>query len=83
MAISVHVENGLTDDCHFITVPVCPDKVNNALVLPEQMVGPPATDPATVVGSRVIVETTEFAAAQLPLLTTALNCVVAVKAPDV
>ena len=52
---------------------MCPDKVNNALVLPEQIVVPPATVPPTVVGSTVTVVTTEFADAQLPLVTTALN----------
>ena len=66
-AISVHVENALTDDCHFVTDPVFPDKVNNAMLLPEQIVVPPATVPATVVGETVTVVATEFAAAQLPL----------------
>ncbi len=32
---------------------MCPDKVNNALVLPEQIVVPPATVPPTVVGDTV------------------------------
>ena len=59
MAISVHVENGLTADCHLLIVPVCPDKVNKALVLPEQIVVPPATDPPTVIGSTVTVTVNE------------------------
>ena len=55
LAISVQDENGLTDDCHFVTVPVFPVKVNDALVLPEQMVVPPANVPPTEIGETVII----------------------------
>ena len=67
LTISVQVVNGLTDDCHLVTLPVFPDKVNKALVLPEQIVVPPETVPATVVGSTVTVVVAELATAQLPL----------------
>ena len=50
-AISVHVLNGDTELCHFTTVPVCPESVSRPLVLPEQMVVPPDTDPPTLAGS--------------------------------
>lgn len=53
LAISVQVEKGLTDDCHFVIVPVCPDKVNDALVLPEHIVDPPVIVPPTDVGLTV------------------------------
>ena len=55
LTISVHVVNGLTDDCHFVIVPVWPDKVNTALVLPEHIVDPPVTVPPTEAGETVIV----------------------------
>ena len=71
------------DDCHLVTVPVCPESVNNALVLPEQMVVPPATLPPTEVGLTVTVVADELAALQTPLVTTALNWVVCVNAPEV
>lgn len=83
LALSVQVENGLIDDCHFVIVPVCPVKVNIALVLPEHIVDPPVTVPPIEAALTFTVVTTEFATVQLPLCTTAINCVVAVKAPDV
>jgi len=64
-------------------VPVCPAKVSTPLVLPEQMVVPPVTDPPTEVGSTVTVVATELARLQTPLVTTALNWVVCVSAPEV
>ena len=74
---------GLTDDSHLVIVPVYPDKVNSPLVLPEQMVDPPVTEPPTEVGSTVTVVSAEIAKLQTPLVTTALNWVVCVKAPEV
>jgi len=64
-------------------VPVYSARVSNALVLPEQMVVPPVTVPPTEVGSTVTVVAAEFAKLQTPLVTTALNWVVCVKAPEV
>lgn len=82
-AISVQVLKGLTELCHFITVPVLPDKVSNPLMLPVQMELPPETLPPAEVGSTVTVVAAEFAEAQFPLWTTALNWVVWVNEPDV
>jgi len=81
--IGVQVVKGLTDDCHLVIVPVCPAKVNTPLVLPEQIVVPPVTDPPTEVGLTVTVVATELAKLQTPLVTTALNRVVCVSAPEV
>ena len=55
LTISVQVAKGLTADCHLVTVPVFPAKVNDALVLPEQMVVPPVTVPPAEAGETVIV----------------------------
>ena len=71
------------DDCHLVIVPVCPESVSKALVLPEQMVVPPATPPPTEVGFTVTVVADELAELHTPLVTTALNWVVCVKAPEV
>ena len=49
--MSVQLENGLTEYCHLVIVPVCPERVSNPLVLPEQIVVPPATVPPTDAGS--------------------------------
>ena len=66
-AISVQVLNGLTEYCHLVTVPVWPLNVSNPLVLPEQMVVPPVTEPPTEVGLTVTVVVAEFIEAQTPL----------------
>ena len=71
-----------SDDCHPAIVPVCVPKVNRPLVLPEQIVVPPVTVPGTAAGSTVTVAAAAYLM-QTPLVTTALNCVVAVNAPDV
>ena len=80
--ISIQLVNGLTELCHFTTVPVCPDKVSNPLLLPVQIETPPVTFPATVAGSTVTVVGVELAVAQTPLWTTALNWVVCTNAPE-
>ena len=59
------------DDCHWI-VPVFPDNVNTVLLVPEQTVAAPETVPDTDVGLTVIVADAVVAAAQDPLVTTAL-----------
>jgi hypothetical protein len=59
LAISFHVENGLTELCHFTIEPVYPDKVSKALILPEQIVVPPDTDPPTVRGFTIMVAALE------------------------
>ena len=64
--ISVQIVKGLSADCHFTTLPVCPDKVNNELVVPEQIVDPPVTIPPTLATSMVTVVAAEFSSAQLP-----------------
>ena len=69
--------------CHLVTVPVLPANVNKPLVLPEQMAVPPVTTPPTEVGSTVTVMAAELLTEQLPLWTTALNCVAWVSAPEV
>ena len=56
-----------SDECHLAIVPVCDPKVNSPLVLPEQIVVPPATVPPTAGGSTVTVVASEFAAEQTPL----------------
>ena len=43
--ISFHIENGLTEYCHFKIVPVYPDKVKVVLLVPAQTVAPPVTSP--------------------------------------
>ena len=82
-AISDHDVNGLIEYCHLVTVPVCPERVSKSLVLPEQMVVPPETEPPTLAGSTVTVVAAELAELQAPLVTTALNCVVCDNAPEV
>ena len=82
LAMSLHVLNGDTELCHFITLPVLPVKVNTPLVLPVQTAVPPPTEPPTVVGLTVTVVEDELATAQLPLWTTALNWVVCDNAPE-
>ena len=72
-----------SEDSHLTMAPVCVPKVKTSLELPMQMCAPPVTVPATVAGSTTTVVATEFASAQTPLLTTALNWVVAVNVPEV
>ncbi len=60
LEISVHVVNGETELCHFITVPTFPVKVINPLVFPVQIDVPPVTVPATVIGATVTVVDAEF-----------------------
>jgi hypothetical protein len=69
--------------CHLSTVPVLPAKVSKPLVLPEQMAVPPVTTPPTEVGSTPTVTGVELTTEQLPLWTTALNCVAWVNGPEV
>ena len=83
LEISVHVENGDTEDCHFVTLPVFPLKVSTPLLLPEHISFPPATEPPTEVGSTITVVYDELAELHTPLATTARNSVVCVNAPDV
>jgi hypothetical protein len=58
-------------DCHWI-VPVLPLNVKVVLFVPEQTVAAPLTVPATDVGFTVMVALAVLAAAQTPLVTTAL-----------
>ena len=67
IAISVHALNGDTELCHFTTVPVCPVSVSSPLLLPEQMVEPPETDPPAIAEFTVTVVAAELTIPQLPL----------------
>ena len=71
--ISFHVLNGATELCHFTTVPVCPAKVNKPLVLPEQIVVPPITDPPTLVGSAIMVTSSVAMQVEAPLVAVTVN----------
>ena len=62
----------LVDICHFVTVPVFPDKVKVVEFVPVHTVAPPDTVPPTDVGDTVIVADAEFADEQGLLVTTAL-----------
>ena len=66
-AMSVHVVNGEVDDCHFLTIPVLPLKVNVPLVEPEQIVDPPFTLPPTEIGATVTVVGAEVSGVHEPL----------------
>jgi hypothetical protein len=81
LLMDVQLVNGDTADCHPVMVPVWPLRVSVPLVEPEQMVVPPVTDPPTEEDPTVTVVVAEFADAQLPLFTTARNCVVCDNAP--
>jgi hypothetical protein len=83
LTISFHVVYGETELCHLITVPVWPAKVRSPLVLPEHTLEAPVTTPPTETGSIETVVAADIAVEQLPLCTTALNCVGWVKAPEV
>jgi hypothetical protein len=67
------------DDCHFVTEPVCPDRVRVVLLVPEHTVVLPARVPPTERGLTVTVASAEVAEEQTPLVTTARYFVVAVK----
>jgi hypothetical protein len=45
---------------HLKIAPTCPASVKTPLVLPEQMVEPPETEPPTVVGSTTMVVGAEY-----------------------
>ncbi len=79
----VHAVNGATALSHLTTLPVLPDKVKVPLADPVQIPAPPLTLPPILVGFTVTVVVVEFASGQVPLCTTARNCVVWVNAPDV
>ena len=65
-------------------MPVWPSSVIVPVELPLAIgLVPPVTEPPTVKGLTVTVVAVEFAASQTPLLTTALNWVVAVNTPEV
>jgi hypothetical protein len=81
LLMAVQLVKGETEDSHLVTVPVCPLRLSVPLVDPEQMVLPPLTDPPTDAEPMVTVVEAEFTDAQLPLFTTARNCVVCVSAP--
>jgi hypothetical protein len=83
LEIVVQVVNGDTALSQLTTEPVCPLKVNVPLVEPEQMDVPPLTLPPTDAGFTVTVVADEVAEAHEPLCTTARNCVVWVRAPEV
>ena len=73
LTISLQVLKGLTDDCHFTILPLCPLNVSSADVLPAQIVVPPLTLPAIGAASTVTVVVEDSAEVQVPFLTTALN----------
>jgi hypothetical protein len=79
LAMSTGVTQLSTDDCHFVTVPVCPDRVRVVLLVPEQTVALPATVPPTEAGSTVTVASAELAEEHTPDVITARYFVVAAK----
>jgi len=74
LAISVGLlKLKLLDDCHLVTLPVFPVKVNTVELVPVQTVSAaPATVPPTDVGEIMIESTELFADEHTPLVTTAL-----------
>ena len=60
------------EDSQRVTLPVCPLKVNTVEFVPVQTVALPAIVPPTDAGLTVTVAVALFAAAQDPLVTTAL-----------
>ena len=64
--ISVQVVPPLVEYCHFVTVPVWPDKVSNVLFAPEQTPPPPVIKPPALAGTTVTLADTELAAVQDP-----------------
>jgi hypothetical protein len=79
LAMSTGVTQLLVEYCHLVIVPVYPDRVSVVLLVPEQTVVPPLTEPPTERGSTVIVASAEFVEEQTPLVTTARYFVVAVR----
>jgi hypothetical protein len=71
LEISVHVVNGETEYCHFVTLPVFPLKVSTPLLLPEHISVPPATAPPIDDGFTITVAVVEFDDVHTPLVTTA------------
>ena len=72
ISVTVPEKSDAVADCHFVTEPVCPDKVNVVEFVPVQTVADPATVPPTEAGDTVIVAVAEFADEHAPLVTTAL-----------
>jgi hypothetical protein len=79
LAMSTGVTQLSTDDCHFVIVPVCPDRVRVVLLVPVHTVVLPATEPPTDTGSTVTVASAELAEEHTPLVITARYFVVEVK----
>ena len=75
LAISVTVpeKSAARADCHFVTEPVCPDKLSEVELVPAHTAVPPLMVPPTVCWLTVIVETELLLAAHEPLVTTALK----------
>lgn len=59
--------------CHFVTLPVAPDKVKAVTAPPAQMVWLPVTEPPAEAGVTVTINEAVVAEGQLPLATTALK----------
>ena len=68
-----------SDDCHRMTLPVCPLSINVPLLALEQTVAAPETDPPTERGLTVMVATVAIVEGQVPFVTVALYIVVVVK----
>ena len=76
LVISLQVVPPSTDDCHFTTLPVLPDKVSVPLLEPVQTEVDEDTVPPTDTGSTVMVTAAVFSEEQTPLFTTARYWVV-------
>jgi len=74
LAISVTAEANVleVDDCHLVIEPILPLNVSVVEFIPVQTVAPPAIVPPTDAGETVTVAEALFAAAQAPLVITAL-----------
>ena len=57
----------LVDDCHFVTLPMCPLNVRVPLLVPAQTVALAETVPPADAWLMVIVATEEFSIVQTPL----------------
>ena len=55
ISVSATEKSDAVDDCHLVTFPIFPLKVNVVLLVPEQTVALPDTVPPTLVGVTVIV----------------------------
>ena len=84
-ASSAHATSVVSFSCHLTTVPLFPVKVKVLIEAPRliALCVAGAIVPAIVAASTVTVVALELATEQLPLWTTALNWVVAVKLPEV